>query len=171
MTQMKKPPRPFIKGMLELITLVELKRSPHSGKDLAGDFVFLTNGKWRVSPGTLYPALRAMESKGYIRPALSKGIKGRREIIYEITPAGLKRLEKERAEVLGHMRNMLRMMAPLMLRLMHEFSDEEIRDIMKDLEELDSLQEAIFRMPPERRRKVVRGIAKAAGIIGKGVLR
>ena len=42
---------------------------------------------------------------------------------------------------------------------------------VKDLEELDGVQEALFRLPPEKRRKMVRGIVKAAGIIGKGVLR
>ena len=171
MNKMKRPPQPFIKGMLELLTLVEMKRCPHSGKDLADDIVFLTNGKWRISPGTLYPTLRGMEAKGYIRPALSKVIKGRREIIYEITPAGLKRLERDRLEVLGHMRSMMRMTMPLMLRLMHAFSDEDIRESMKDIEELDGVQEAIFRMPAEKRRKVVRGIVKVAGMVGKGVLR
>jgi len=165
-----KKPQPFIKGMFELLTLVELKRAPHSGKDLADDIAFLTDGHWRPSPGTLYPALRQMEAKGCIRPVLSNEIKGRREIIYEITPSGLKRIERNRTEIIKQLDGMMRMMTPLMLRLMHEFSDEEIREIMGEFKELEGLRDHIFAMPAAKRRATIKRLVKSARFV-KGVLR
>ncbi|PIO05757.1 hypothetical protein COT29_04385, partial [Candidatus Micrarchaeota archaeon CG08_land_8_20_14_0_20_59_11] len=95
---------------------------------------------------------------------------GRREIIYEITPAGLRRLERNRATLLGQMHDMGHMMMPLMLRLMHEFSDDEIRELTADLEDLEGIRDFVFAMPAAKRRATIKRLVKAVRIV-KGVLR
>lgn len=53
---------------------------------------------YRLSPGTLYPMLHAMETKGYLRSTeLRQGKRSRR--LYRITPAGRTALTRAKRKV------------------------------------------------------------------------
>jgi DNA-binding PadR family transcriptional regulator len=53
---------------------------------------------YRLSPGTIYPMLHGMETKGYLRPTgLRQGKRIRR--LYRITPAGRAALAKAKRKV------------------------------------------------------------------------
>ena len=74
--------------MLELAVLGLLNESPMHGYELKRRLSDL--GFWRVSFGSLYPALKRLERKDYV--IVSPG--GTRRKVYEITPAGRARFQE-----------------------------------------------------------------------------
>ena len=75
--------------MLELAILGLLKEQPMHGYQLSRELAQQLGGLWRVSYGSLYPTLRRLERDGSVEqvPAEASG-KGRRKLVYRITPAG-----------------------------------------------------------------------------------
>lgn len=75
--------------MLELAILGLLKEQPMHGYQLSRELAQQLGGLWRVSYGSLYPTLRRLERGGSVEqvPAETSG-KGRRKLVYRITPAG-----------------------------------------------------------------------------------
>ena len=59
------------------------------GYQLSRELAQQLGGLWRVSYGSLYPTLRRLERDGAVEqvPAVAGG-KGRRKLVYRITPAG-----------------------------------------------------------------------------------
>jgi PadR family transcriptional regulator PadR len=53
---------------------------------------------YRISPGTLYPILHALEKKGYLRVTEQRDGKSRR-LVYRATPLGRKALEAAKSKV------------------------------------------------------------------------
>ncbi len=70
-----------MRGMLSFLILFLLSKKPMNGQALAGE-IGRRKGE-RPSPGTIYPALKALKENGLIRER-----KGGRERLYELTPAG-----------------------------------------------------------------------------------
>jgi PadR family transcriptional regulator, regulatory protein PadR len=95
---MRKPDSLQGSGSLDLLVLKILsRRSRLHGyaimsaiKDMSGDVL-------RAEEGSLYPALHRMEEAGWIRAEWVTKEKGRRACVYEVTPAGRKRLGAEEA--------------------------------------------------------------------------
>jgi|SRR3989338_4023661 len=79
-----------MRGMLSFLILFLLSKKPMHGQEIAGE---LEKRKgMRPSPGTLYPALRALRDAGLLKEA-KKG----KAITYSLTPegkAGLKRAKE-----------------------------------------------------------------------------
>jgi DNA-binding PadR family transcriptional regulator len=75
--------------VLELAILGLLKEQPMHGYQLSRELAQQLGGLWRVSYGSLYPTLRRLERGGSVEqvPAETSG-KGRRKLVYRITPAG-----------------------------------------------------------------------------------
>jgi DNA-binding PadR family transcriptional regulator len=75
--------------VLELAILGLLKEQPMHGYQLSRELAQQLGGLWRVSYGSLYPTLRRLERDGSVEqvPAEASG-KGRRKLVYRITPAG-----------------------------------------------------------------------------------
>jgi hypothetical protein len=44
-----------------------LQRGPRNGAELINDMEFMTHGRWRPSPGSVYPLLEEMVTEGSIR--------------------------------------------------------------------------------------------------------
>ena len=85
-------------GTLELLVLKTLTaQSPLHGFEILDWIRRTTDEELLVEDGALYPALRRMEKRGWLRSDWAISEKGRRARYYELTAAGKKALEKEGA--------------------------------------------------------------------------
>ena len=84
------------KGFLKLHILIILQRGPTHGYEIMHGFHHQSGHMWMPSPGSLYPALESLESKGFIT---CQG-DGRRKV-YSLTPKGeavMSEMQKKREE-------------------------------------------------------------------------
>ncbi len=88
----------LLQGTLDLIVLRLLRAGPANGWDLTQSIQVVSKGVLDVNYGSLYPALRRLESKGLIKGRWGTSENNRRARFYELTPNGLKQLDAERRE-------------------------------------------------------------------------
>jgi transcriptional regulator len=88
----------LLQGTLDLIVLRLLRAGPANGWDLTQSIQVVSKGVLDVNYGSLYPALRRLESKGLIKGRWGTSENNRRARFYELTPNGLKQLDTERRE-------------------------------------------------------------------------
>ena len=74
--------------MLELAILGGLKEKPMHGYELKKRLTYLLGHFWKISFGSLYPALKRLESKNAIEKAYTVKEKTRNRYVYRITPEG-----------------------------------------------------------------------------------
>lgn len=82
--------RDMIQGLVRLRILRTASRGPVSGVELSHDLAMAGH---RVSPGTLYPLLHAMEKAGWVK-SNGKTVKGKRRRYYRATKKGRSQLEQ-----------------------------------------------------------------------------
>ena len=87
----------LLQGTLDLIVLKLLRAGPANGWDLTQSIQLVSKGVLDVNYGSLYPALRRLEAKGWIKGRWGVSENNRRARFYELTTAGRKQLETERA--------------------------------------------------------------------------
>lgn len=93
-----KNPLTVFQGTLELLVLRTLSaESPLHGFEILEWIRRTTDEELLVEDGALYPALRRMEKRGWLRSDWAISEKGRRARYYELTAAGRRALEKESA--------------------------------------------------------------------------
>ena len=92
------PKADLLQGTLDLIVLKLLRAGPANGWDLTQSIQVVSKGVLDVNYGSLYPALRRLESKGLIKGRWGTSENNRRARFYELTPNGLKQLDAERRE-------------------------------------------------------------------------
>lgn len=88
----------LLTGTLELLVLKTLTLEPMHGWGLAQRIEQMSRDTFRVSQGSLYPALQRMKRKGWIRSEWRMTSNKRRARYYLLTPAGKRQLEQEKAE-------------------------------------------------------------------------
>jgi len=86
----------LLQGTLDLIVLKLLRAGPANGWDLTQSIQVVSKGALDVNYGSLYPALRRLEAKGWLKGRWGTSENNRRARFYELTPAGLKQLDSER---------------------------------------------------------------------------
>jgi PadR family transcriptional regulator, regulatory protein PadR len=86
----------LLQGTLDLIVLKLLRAGPANGWDLTQSIQLVSKGVLDVNYGSLYPALRRLETRGWIKGRWGTSEHNRRARFYELTAAGLKQLETER---------------------------------------------------------------------------
>jgi PadR family transcriptional regulator, regulatory protein PadR len=86
----------LLQGTLDLIVLKLLRASPANGWDLTQSIQVVSKGVLDVNYGSLYPALRRLEAKGWIKGSWGMSENNRRARFYELTSAGLQQLDTER---------------------------------------------------------------------------
>ena len=86
----------LLQGTLDLIVLKLLRAGPANGWDLTQSIQLVSKGVLDVNYGSLYPALRRLEAKGWIKGRWAMSENNRRARFYELTPSGLKQLDTER---------------------------------------------------------------------------
>ncbi len=90
-----KEPKEMAKGSHELILLKLLSRKDMYGYQLIQEMALLSENVFRMSQGSLYPFLHAMEDKGLIS-SYAQVVNGRERRFYRLTASGRRALaEKE----------------------------------------------------------------------------
>ncbi len=82
-------------GMIRLHILYHASKGPIFGLWIIEE---LGRHGYRLSPGTLYPILHALERKGYLR-STAKGERRQARRLYRATPAGRKALKSAKEKV------------------------------------------------------------------------
>ena len=81
-----------------MLALRVLSLEPMHGWGIAQRIEQMSSEVFSVNQGSLYPALQRMKRKGWIRSEWRRTDNNRRARYYELTSAGRKQLEAERAE-------------------------------------------------------------------------
>ena len=93
----KKSKAELLAGTLDLIVLKMLQGGPANGWDITQRIQVLSEDVLRINYGSLYPALHRLEARGWITSEWGASDNNRRAKFYELTAAGRKQLEAERA--------------------------------------------------------------------------
>ena len=88
----------LLQGTLDLIVLRMLRGGPANGWQLTQSIQAVSRGALEVNYGSIYPALRRMEARGWVRGSWEMTENNRRARTYELTAAGRKQLAAERAQ-------------------------------------------------------------------------
>src|SRR6478672_5064075 len=91
------PKTELLQGTLDLIVLKLLRAGPANGWDLTQSIQVVSKGALDVNYGSLYPALRRLEAKGWVKGRWGVSENNRRARFYELTSSGRKQLDTERA--------------------------------------------------------------------------
>ncbi len=86
---------PLLAGTLDLLILKTLSLGAMHGYGIAQHIHRLSGEALRIEEGSLYPALRRMQVKGWVASAMKKSPTGRDARYYRITAAGTKQLASE----------------------------------------------------------------------------
>lgn len=85
----------ILPGTLAMLVLRTLTVQPMHGYAIAQHIERLSEDVLRLQEGTLYPALQAMEMKGWVKSEWRLSPTKRRARYYSITPSGRKQLAAE----------------------------------------------------------------------------
>lgn len=85
-----------LQGTLDLIVLKLLRAGAANGWELTQSIQATSRGALDVNYGSLYPALRRLETKGWISGRWDTSDNNRRARYYQLTAAGRKQLVAER---------------------------------------------------------------------------
>ena len=83
---------------LELLILKTLALLPLHGYGVAKRIEQMSDGVFRVTLGSLYPALQRLERDGLVLAEWKASENGRRARYYRLTPAGRRRLSVEQKD-------------------------------------------------------------------------
>jgi transcriptional regulator len=86
----------ILQGTLDLLTLRALELAPMHGVGVANRIHQVTRGAFVVKPGSLFPALRRLEQRGWIHGDWGPSENNRRARYYKLTRAGRARLTVEK---------------------------------------------------------------------------
>ncbi len=75
-------------SQLEYALLGLIRQAPQSGYDLRKVFSSTPMRHFSDSPGSIYPALRRLEARGWVAPKTESGHNARKRQAYRVTPAG-----------------------------------------------------------------------------------
>ncbi len=104
--------RDLFPGALEAMILQSLRRQPMHGYALVRHIQQLSGDLLQVEEGSLYPALQRMLREGWLEAETGVSAKGRPTRIYRLTPAGIHRLDEERASLERMFTGIARVLAP-----------------------------------------------------------
>jgi DNA-binding PadR family transcriptional regulator len=81
------------KGFIRYQVLESLGEKPMSGSEIIDEIESRTNGRWKPSPGSIYPLLAWLQDNGHVKelPAEQSGMKR-----YELTESGRGLLEEQK---------------------------------------------------------------------------
>ena len=85
-------------GVLDLLVLRTLLFGPLHGYAIATAIRNSSGDELKIEFGSLYPALKRNELKGWISAKWETSERNRRARVYRLTPAGRKRLQQETTE-------------------------------------------------------------------------
>jgi DNA-binding PadR family transcriptional regulator len=91
------------KGFIRYQVLESLSKKPMSGSEIINEIESRTNGRWKPSPGSIYPLLAWLQDNGHVKelPAEQSGMKR-----YELTESGRSLLEEQKKIMAEHREKM-----------------------------------------------------------------
>ena len=130
------PPRPFERwmkrtagvprGLLRFYVLKLLNEKPMSGSEIMEEIESQTDGRWKPSPGSIYPLLTWLQKKGYTEK-LSKEESGIKR--YALAEEG-KKFFKKQVKFGKRLRKKLEFLAPLLISpFLAGINSEKLREI------------------------------------------
>ena len=81
------------RGEVRLAILLLLDEQPRHGYEIITELTERSEGKWRPSPGSVYPVLKRLAKEGLVGPEKREG-----KNIFTLTPAGKALVEQQREE-------------------------------------------------------------------------
>ncbi len=99
-------------GVLDMIVLRTLLFGPLHGYAIAHVIRDGSSEALKIEFGSLYPALKRLELKGWIAARWEKSEHNRRAKVYRLTPAGRKKLRQEKSEWATFVNAVARIMKP-----------------------------------------------------------
>jgi PadR family transcriptional regulator, regulatory protein PadR len=87
----------LLAGTLEMLVLKTLALEPLHGWGIAQRIQHMSRDVFLVTQGSLYPALVRMKRRGWVKTSWRMTENSRRARYYELTPAGQRQLDVERA--------------------------------------------------------------------------
>lgn len=88
----------LLQGTLDLILLKLLRAGPANGWQLTQSIQVVSGGAFDVNYGSIYPALRRLEARGWAAGRWDTTEHNRRARFYELTDAGRRQLAAEREQ-------------------------------------------------------------------------
>jgi len=95
---MEVPNTDVIQGTLDMLILKTLSLAPMHGYGITRRIEQISQGVFRVNPGSLLTALRRLERAGWLDSEWRRTENARRARYYSLTKAGRERLEVETAD-------------------------------------------------------------------------
>jgi transcriptional regulator len=99
-------------GVLDMLVLRTLLFGPLHGYAIAKSLRDGSNETINIEFGSLYPALKRLELKGWIASKWDTSEHNRRAKVYRLTPAGRRKLNREESEWAGFVAAVARIMKP-----------------------------------------------------------
>jgi PadR family transcriptional regulator, regulatory protein PadR len=100
-------------GVLDMLVLRTLLLGPLHGYAIAGAIRDTSQDALNIEFGSLYPALKRLELKGWIASKWETSAHNRRAKVYRLTPVGRKQLHQEKSEWSDFVTAVARVMNPL----------------------------------------------------------
>lgn len=88
----------LLQGTLDMLILKTLALEPMHGYGISVRIQQISKDVLRVNQGSLYPALRRLEHRGWIEAEWGESENNRRARFYHLTKAGRKQLKEETQE-------------------------------------------------------------------------
>src|SRR5687767_12640366 len=85
-------------GTLDLMILTVLTREPMHGYGISQRLAALSQDRFRVNPGSLFPSLYSLEQDGKLKAEWRPTENNRRAKYYRLTAAGRRQLERRREQ-------------------------------------------------------------------------
>ena len=95
------------RGLLLHYMLRKIAQSPCHGYEILQDIESKTEGAWRPGAGSIYPILKKLVAKGYIKA--DAGARGADRKVYSITPNGLEFIKEDEKMFRNSARNWMAM--------------------------------------------------------------
>ena len=88
----------LLQGTLDMLVLKTLVLGPLHGYGIAKTLRMMSHDALAIEFGSLYPALKRLELKGWISARWETSERNRRARVYKLTPAGRKQLRQEQSK-------------------------------------------------------------------------
>ena len=88
----------LLQGTLDLLILKTLSLGELHGLGISRRIEQMTNGTFKVKPGSLFPALHRMEESGWLHSSWGESENNRRAKYYRLSRSGRKQLKTETEE-------------------------------------------------------------------------
>jgi PadR family transcriptional regulator PadR len=102
----------LLQGTLDMLVLRTLVFKPLHGYGIAKAIRTSSDEALDIEFGSLYPALKRLEMKGWIASRWETSEHNRRARFYRLTPAGRKQLQQERSQWADFVAAVARVMGP-----------------------------------------------------------